>query len=488
MNQVLSKIEYKGIFRFFEEICDIPRGSRYNKKISDYLVSFAKERRLSYVQDEAFNVIIVKEATKGYEDAPTMIIQGHMDMVCEKESDIVHDFQKEGLDLRVDGDFIYANGTTLGGDDGIAVAYALAILDDESLIHPRLEVIITTDEEIGMLGATALDTSSLRGKYMLNIDSGEEGIFLSSCAGGLTATCKLPLTFEETTGIPVFVNISGLQGGHSGTEINKNRTNASVLMGRFLNELSKELDFHLMDMKGGFKDNSIPREASAKILIEVKDSTKLLDIVATLKANYSNELKTSEPGFALEINLSKEGSQEKVITTGATHHILFMLQYAPNGLQVNSSDIEGLVESSLNLGILKIEEGMIKFCYSVRSSFTSYKIYLSEKLQNITKFLGGEYSTSGDYQAWEYKKDSKLRDILVKVYKNDYQKEPKVEAIHAGLECGVLSGKIKNLDIISLGPDMFDIHTPQERLSILSTKRVYDYLIHVLKEICEDNE
>lgn len=486
MNSVLSAIDYKGIFKFFEEICAIPHGSRNNKEISDYLVSFAKTRGLKYWQDEFLNVVIVKEATKGYEDKPTVIIQGHMDMVCEKRPEIVHDFMKDGLDLKVDGDFIYANGTTLGGDDGIALAYALAILDNDSYVHSRLEVVITTDEEIGMDGAAGLDTTPLQGQYMFNIDSEDEGILLSSSAGGLTSICTIPLQYEEKEGTIYQIDISGLQGGHSGVEIHKNRTNASILMGRLLFDSGKKINYDLIEVKGGLKDNSIPRESTAKILVQSKDEDTLKETIDSLSAVYKNELKTSEPGLKVGINKLNDNSKVDVLKTESYKNVMTMLLYAPNGVQVNSSDIEGLVESSLNLGILNMEDGKIIFSYAVRSSLSSYKRYLSDKLQNITELLGGNYTARGDYAAWEYKKDSKLRDTLVKVYRRDYGEEPKIEAIHAGLECGIFAGKINNLDIVSFGPNMHDIHTPDERLSISSAKRVFDYVVNCLKELCED--
>lgn len=488
MNSKLSQIDYKGIFKFFEEICAIPHGSKNNKPISDYLVAFAKDRGLKHWQDEFLNVVIVKEATKGYEDKPTVIIQGHMDMVCEKRPEIVHDFMKDGLDLRIDEDLIYANGTTLGGDDGIAIAYALAILEDDSFVHPRLEVVITTDEEIGMDGAAGLDTSSLQGQYMFNIDSEDEGILLSSSAGGLTSICSIPLEYEEKEGISYQIDISGLQGGHSGVEIHKNRTNASILMGRLLFELKKVVNYDLIDIKGGLKDNSIPRETTAHILIQSNDEEEFKKTIDSLGAVYTNELKTSEPGIKVGTAQLKENAKVKVMKADTFKNIMTMLLYSPNGVQVNSSDIEGLVESSLNLGILNIDNDKIIFSYAVRSSISTYKRYLSDKLQNITELLGGTYTSRGDYAAWEYKKDSKLRETLIKVYQIDYGTEPKIEAIHAGLECGIFAGKINNLDIVSFGPNMYDIHTPDERLSISSAKRVFDYVVHCLKEICEDNE
>lgn len=488
MQYKLEEIEYKGIFRYFEEISNIPRGSRNNQAISDYLVEFAQKRGFEYWQDEFLNVVIIKEATKGYEHVPTLIIQGHMDMVCEKAPGIDHDFLKEGLDLAIDGDFVYAKGTTLGGDDGIAIAYALAILDDDSIIHPRLELLITTDEEIGMDGAIGLDASKLHGKQMLNIDSEEEGILLISSAGGLTGTCKLPIEYENKTGSQYEIQISGLQGGHSGTEIHKNRFNASLLLGRVLFELCSGADYDLVDIYGGLKDNSIPRESTAVILVTPQNEQHIQSALLQVSKTLREELRSSEPG--LKITMDKVGERKEVLVMlpESFRNIIFMLLNTPNGVQVHSSDIEGLVESSLNLGILKIIEKEVYFCYSVRSSKNTYKHYLSSKLQFLIEYMGGTYEIRGEYAPWEYKSDSKLREKLIQVYQKMYQTAPKIEAIHAGLECGILASKIKDLDIVSLGPNIYDIHTPEERLSISSAKRVYDYLLECFKELCEVHE
>lgn len=488
MENVLDDIDYKGIFKYFEEICNIPHGSKNSKGISNYLINFAKERGLFCIQDKFDNVIIIKEATKGLEDKAPLIIQGHMDMVCEKRTDVNHDFETDPLDLKMDGDFVYADGTTLGGDDGIAVAYALALLDDNTVVHPRLEIVITTDEEIGMDGAIGLDVSPLKGKYMLNIDSEEEGILLSSSAGGLTGTCELPIETEETEGYLVSLSILGLQGGHSGTEINKNRVNANILMGRLLFDLERAVPFSVIEIHGGQKDNAIPRESYAEIMINADEIEFLPKAISKLKDIYRNELKSSEPGVQIRTHIKEHKCSKKSLKKSDGEKLIFMLLNAPNGVQVMSSDIAGLVESSLNLGILKMEDEKIHFCYSVRSSISSYKNFLSNKLYKLSEFIGGTYYVRGEYEPWEYKKDSKLRDLLVNVYRNEYGKEPKIEAIHAGLECGIIAGKIANLDIVSFGPDIFDIHTPEEKLSISSAKRVYDYLLHILEEICEENE
>lgn len=482
MSKVLEEIDYKNIFKYFEEISAIPRGSGNMQAISDYLVSFAKEHNLEYIQDEFLNVIMIKEATAGYENAPAVIIQGHMDMVCEKDSSSNHDFEKDGLDLVIDGDYLRANGTTLGGDDGIAVAYALAILSDDTLKHPRLEVVITTDEETGMDGAIGLDTTPLKAKYMLNIDSEDEGVILCSSAGGLNGTVTLPLQYENISdGMQALkVTVKGLKGGHSGAEIHKNRTNASIMLGRILMKLGKTKEFALSDIHGGNKHNAITREAVATIVVPSNLVNEVKKEIETISNEIINELVTSEPNAEVVVC---DDQVTKTFTKECKDKIVYMLVTAPYGVLVMSSNIEGLVESSVNMGILRIVNDSVEFNYSVRSSLNSYKHYISDKLELLAKSIGANYLMDSEYPAWEYKKESKFRELLADVFKKQYNREPEVVAIHAGLECGIISEKIEGIDIVSIGPDMADIHTPKERLCISSTKRVYDYVIAVLEAI-----
>lgn len=488
MEESLKQLDYKGIFKYFYEISAIPRGSGNEKGISDYLVSFAKEHKLEYSRDEANNVIMVKPATPGYENEPAIILQGHMDMVCEKIKDNTHDFLKDGINIIVDGDYLRADGTTLGGDDGIAMAYILAMFSDESLKHPRLEAIITSDEEVGMNGAKALDLSKLQGKYLINLDSEEEGYLLCSCAGGLTGTSILPLKRVSEYGRKVRINIGGLNGGHSGIDIGKNRTNATKLLARLLFELRDLTAFGLIDMKGGFKDNVIPREADATLFIPGDTEASLQDAYKNMKEHitelmekYQHELSGSEPGLKFEITDLGEDTCD-VIHPNSFEKLLFMLTFIPNGVQVMSADIEGLVESSLNMGIFKTEFDRAELFTSIRSSKSSYKYHVSEKLEYLTNFLGGEYVRRWEYPAWEFRKDSKLRDHLQRLSKEMFGKEMIVEAIHAGLECGLISEKMPHLDIVSIGPDMHDVHTVEERLSISSTLRVYKFLERAVSE------
>ena len=468
------------VFRYFEEIAAIPHGSRNTKAISDYLVNFAKEHKLEYYQDEANNVVIIKEATAGYEQADPIIIQGHMDMVCEKENGCTIDFEKDGLDLYVDGDFLKARGTTLGGDDGIAVAYTLAIMDADDLSHPRLEVVITVDEEIGMLGADVIDLSMLKGHKMLNIDSDVEGHFLTSCAGGMHIETRLPVSYEEANGVLYSVCVTGLEGGHSGAEIDKEHGNANIIMGRVLKTLEAEVEYGIVSLAGGLKDNAIPRECCAELLVNPEDTKAFEAILEQLKPVLANEFMASDKDVTI-VYEAKGEQKASVLGVPAQTKVIFYLRNVPNGVQNMSRIMPGLVETSLNLGIMELQEECLYMVTSVRSSVSSRKTDLADKLEHLTEFLGGEITIGGDYPAWEYKADSDIRDTISAVYKELFNEEPVFEAIHAGLECGILSGKIENLDCVSFGPNNYDIHTPKERLSISSTEKVWKLLVEFLK-------
>ncbi|MDO5292459.1 MAG: aminoacyl-histidine dipeptidase [bacterium] len=482
MADVLNSIDYKKVFHFFEEISDVPRGSRNNQGISDYLVKFAKDRGLYYEQDEMLNVIIIKDATPGYEDHDAVMLQGHMDMVCIKDPDSDHDFMKDPLKLSINGDFIEAEGTTLGGDDGIAIAYGLAILDSNEFQHPRLEVVITTDEEIGLLGAAALDVKNLQAKNMINIDSEEEANILVGCAGGMTSISEFDMTSETVNGVKIACQVRGLQGGHSGVDIKKHRTNATILSARMMNDLQKEFEVSVASFESGEKDNAIPSLSNIEFVI-AEDKVELFTAkIAALNAVYEGELKTTEPDFKVTTTVLEAGSYECLTKASFDTMILYIL-FQPNGIQTMSADIEGLVESSLNLGICKVDTAKALFSYSVRSSVATYKTFMSDKIKLFTESLGGTYKIEGEYPGWEYKHDSKLREVFVELYKEEFGRDPIIEVIHAGLECGILANKIPGLDIVSIGPDMHDVHTPKERLSISSTIRVFDYIVKVLAAI-----
>ena len=476
-----EKLYPQRVFYYFEQIAAIPHGSRNTKAISDFLVNFAKEHNLVWYQDENNNVVIVKEASAGYEAAEPIIIQGHMDMVCEKEKGVDIDFEKDGLKLYIDGDFLKAEGTTLGGDDGIAVAYALALLDSQEIAHPKLEVVITVDEEIGMLGADAIDLSMLTGHTMLNIDSDVEGSFLTGCAGGMAVNVTLPIKRVMQSGEKVALTITGLEGGHSGSEIDKEHGNANILMGRLLRALFEETPFGIISLAGGLKDNAIPRECVTELLVPQENVNLVKEIADKLDIELKKEFMTADPSVCIEFeDLGKK--EESILDFGSVSRVIFYLRSVPNGVQHMSQVMHGLVETSLNLGIMELKEDALHTVTSIRSSVGTRKADLLDRITAIVELLGGEAEVEGDYPAWEYKQDSSLRPQIAKVYKQLYGKDPVFETIHAGLECGLLSEKIKNLDCVSFGPDNFDIHTPKERLSISSTGRVWDFIVEFLRQ------
>ena len=475
----LAGLQPQAVFAYFEKLCSIPHGSGNTKAISDYLVSFAKEQGLRYEQDALNNVILYQEGTCGYEDHAPVIIQGHMDMVCQKDADCPINMETDGLDVTHDGEFVFARGTTLGGDDGIAIAYALALLADRSIPHPPLEVIITVDEETGMYGAAGIDMTNIRGRMLLNIDSEDEGVLTVSCAGGAGARIRLPLQRRAVYGPCVRLTVEGLQGGHSGVEIHKNRANATKVMGEFLSRVQKLMPLCITRLSGGDKDNAIPRSCEVTLVALGMYIERINDVAQQLQKEIREQY--DEP-YAIVKGDDVDALGGNALTTECTAKVIALLNAVPNGVQAWSQDIPGLVQTSLNLGITELGED---FCmnFSVRSSVEQEKQALVDRLAEIAAFHDAAFDFGGSYPAWEYKKDSLLRDTMVRVYSRMYGKEPQVMAIHAGLECGLFSEKLPGLDCVSLGPQMFDIHTSREKLSIESTRRVWEYLLEVLKEL-----
>lgn len=511
---VLKELKPKKVWKYFEELCEIPHGSSNTKMISDYCVNFAKEHKLRYIQDNSNNVIIFKNGTAGYEKSDAVIIQGHLDMVCEKEKDCEINMDTEGLKLYIEDGMVKAQGTTLGGDDGIAIAYALAVLDSEDIPHPPIEAVFTVDEEIGMLGAADIDCSELRGNVMLNIDSEEEGHLLVSCAGGVTASCHIPIKYDNLriTEKYVFCKIivNGLNGGHSGVEIDKGRANANQIMGRILNEISdcREVDLRLIDINGGLKDNAIPRECLAKVAFSAESAEKVKSIIEKFNYTLKNEYKGIDDDIKILLNTkidkvyyeennscersdgteyvqNKEVKNFTVMTAESSERIIAALVNLPGGVQKMSRHIKGLVQTSLNMGILKTdsEKNEVVMSFSVRSSIGSEKYELIKRMKCLMKVLKGNLICTGEYPAWEYKEDSKLRKLMEDIYYEQYGKKAIVEAIHAGVECGLFAGKINNLDCVSFGPDIFDIHTTSERMSIESVERTWKFILEILKRL-----
>jgi len=468
---VLENLKPYNVFKYFEELCSIPHGSGNCEAIANYCVDFAKKHNLEFVKDELNNVIIKKPATKGYENKKGVILQGHLDMVCEKTPESSFNFLKDSLELYIDGDFIRAKNTTLGGDDGIAVAFVLSILEDNSLAHPEITALFTTDEETGMYGAIGLDGSLLNSNTLINIDMEEEGVLTVGCAGGARADITIPITTQKPSGDFYKITVSGLKGGHSGVEIDKGRLNANIILGKILNELD---DVSLCEIFGGLKDNAIPRTSYA--IINTKEN------IISLADLFARKYAVKEDS-ELEVKIEKCGFNGECFDKKTTANIIGFLNQTPNGIIAFSKDIEGLVETSLNLGVLKTKEDNVSFSFAVRSSKESEKQNVLTRLQTVTNNCGGTMHTHSFYPAWEYRENSPLRDTMKKVYIDMYNKEPEITVIHAGLECGILGEKIENLDAVSFGPNVYDVHTTEEHLSISSTKRSYEYLCNILKNL-----
>lgn len=512
---MLEGLNPEKVWQYFEEISKIPHGSGNVEKISNYLVKFAEAKQLKYVQDAVKNVIIFKEASVGYEKEPALILQGHMDMVAVKTPDCEKNMKEDGLDLAVDGDYVYAKETSLGGDDGIAVAYGLAILASDDIPHPALEVVFTVDEETGMDGAAGIDCSVLKGKRLLNLDSEEEGIFLSSCAGGARADGCLQVQPEEVQGTAFELNISGLWGGHSGCDIHLERGNANMLMARLLYMLSEKCDFVIAEMEGGEADNVIPKQCRVKIVLPGKsDYEQICQTEKELQKQWAiikEALKDKEPACALSIDRNEFAGN--VVSKKDTVKLLNWLVSMPNGVCAFAKEPEGLVETSLNLGVCKLVKSVAKtdasgdmnnasekvkcdetirdaknlegsieiharFC--VRSSVDFEKEFLLKRLQTITEAFGGTMEMSGDYPGWKYQVDSSFRQELVEIYEEMFGEKPLVQAIHAGVECGFFAGKIPGLECVSMGPNILNIHTTDEHISISSVERTWKYVLRVL--------
>ena len=478
-NKKLAGLEPQAVFSYFEQLCAIPHGSGNTKAISDFLVSFAKEKGIFYVQDEWNNVLLFQEGTCGMEGKPPVILQGHMDMVCDKDEDCTINMETDGLDVTHDGEYVFAKGTTLGGDDGIAVAMAMALLADKSIPHPPLEIIITVDEETGMYGAAGVDLSRFKSRTMINIDSEEEGIFTVSCAGGARATITLPVERRAVYGPCVRLVVDGLRGGHSGVEIHKNLANANKVMGEFLRQIEGIMPFMITGIHGGAKDNAIPRSCQVTAVLMGHEPERINAIAAQLQQEMRDTYDEPELVIYGE-NVDALGGN--ALNKDLTRTVIALLNSAPNGVQAYSKDIDGLVQTSLNMGVVRLEDAF-RMTFAVRSSVEQEKRELLDRLKAVAEANGATYSEAGNYPAWEYRKESPLREKMVEVYRDLTGKEPEVVAIHAGLECGLLGEKLPGLDCVSIGPNMKDIHTSRERLEIASTQRTWEFLLEVLKRM-----
>ena len=479
---VLDGLKPESVFHFFEEISRIPHGSGNIRQISDYLKAFAERQELFCVQDEVGNIIIVKESAPEYEDEAPYILQAHMDMVAVAAPGYDIDMKKEPLRLKFEEGKVYAEGTSLGGDDGIGMAYCMALLAADEISTPRLEAIITVNEEVGMEGAKAIDLSMLRGNRMINLDQEEEGVFITSCAGGASVEVEIPMVREKAQEemIRLSLKVCGLLGGHSGIEINKGRGNANWLLGSLLCGLSLRYDVRLLHMKGGMADNAIPKEAEAEILVREADREEVISWLDAEASKIRESLQNADSGFVLEKLFHNGIVLEGCFSRESTANALACICKLPNGVVAMSNDVEGLVETSLNLGVLSVQEEKMRLQYAVRSSIDQDKGELCRHMLEIAERMGASASVRNEYPGWAYRKDSPLREKMVRVYEEMYGKKPVLEAIHAGLECGILAGKIKDLDCVSIGPDLENVHTAQESMSVDSVERVWNYLLDVL--------
>ncbi|MFV0364339.1 MAG: aminoacyl-histidine dipeptidase [Suipraeoptans sp.] len=480
---VLNGLAPKEVFHYFEEISNIPRGTFNSKGISDYCYNFAKERGLDAVQDGANNVVIKKPGTKGYEDKAPVILQGHTDMVCEKRPGSNHDFTKDPIELVIDNGFIKAKDTTLGADNGIAAAMILAVLDSNDIEHPPIEAVFTVDEEEGMGGAHALDLSQLKGTNLINLDSEEEGIITAGCAGGYRFAFNLPIVKENLSGEKVHISLHGLKGGHSGQEIHEQRGNAHKLMGRLLNKLRDNTEFNIISSDGGSKDNVISLVNDTYLLVKDENNAKKIkEAVDEEKTVFDAEFMGDEPELKIDVTFESAASVS-VFDKQSTNNLINLLVILPNGVQGYSRKLKGLVETSLNLGILQTKETEVFGAFMVRSSVESKKLELQKTLMTCADVCGAKGTIVGNYPAWQFLPKSHLRDVLVKEYEELFGKTPEVTTIHAGLECGLFIGKRPDLDCVSIGPEMFHVHSFNEMLNIESTNRSYDYLKAILKNM-----
>lgn len=477
MDRILQGLKPEKVFYYFEEMSRIPRGSGNERGISDYLYKLAVSKGWETVQDEWMNVIIKKPASVKYEDAPTVMLQGHMDMVCEKNAGVDHDFEKDGIKLRVLDGNVYATDTTLGADNGIAVSMMLAVLDDDSIDHPALEVLITSDEERGMTGVENVDGSQFKSKYLINLDSEEEGVFTAGCAGGCNATLRVPLEYQDVK-LPTWeLTVKGLKGGHSGMDINKEKGNANKILGRILYDMVNLTE--LVSIDGGSKTNAIPREAKA--CIGLVDEKAVKDKVSEWNEILKREYAFTDEGIEVELSPAKE--ERAPLKRGVYEKVLTAINLTPSQVLSQSTAID-LVICSNNLGVITTDSQYVSLYSSPRSSVDTLLVKgFVPSMNQLAEALGAVFEADGFYPGWEYAKESAIRDICTSVYREMYGRDAKVEAIHAGLECGMLMGKVKGLDAISMGPDMFDVHSPKEHVSIKSVENTYELLINILKKI-----
>ena len=481
----INELKSAKVFEYFSLLSSVPHGSGNMKPIADLCENFARERGLECLRDAADNIIIKKPGTAGYENAEPLVLQGHLDMVCAKDPDCTKDMATEPIEIYVDGDRLRARGTSLGGDNIIAVAMTMAILDSNDIPHPPIEAVFTVDEEVGLLGASALDFSTLKGKKMINLDSEEEGVFTVCCAGGVRVNATIPLEFEDSPADSAAykVTVSGLMGGHSGVDIDKGRESANRLIIRFLAKLHEKLGFGLASLAGGQLDNVICPESSAVIVINKEDSAKLLAEAEKYDAIYKNELAAGDGGVTVTVTACDLPARR--VLPKESIKVLATMYLLPYHIQKMSRDFEGLVQTSLNMGVLKLTDEAMKFSYSVRSSIASEKNDLVDKIKYLLALAydNATVDLHGDYPSWEYKRDSSLREVIMTAYSETSGENGIVAGTHGGLECGIFSERIPGLDCVSMGPNLSEVHSPRESLDIPSVERLWELMKVILAKL-----
>jgi len=474
----------KEILDVFAELSRIPRCSKNEEKIARWLQDWAKKNDFEVKTDQVMNTVIKVPASPGYEDAPVTVIQGHMDMVCEKTPDSPHDFSKDPIKFVYEGEWLTADQTTLGADNGIAIAMALVMATDESIQHPPLELLFTVDEETGLTGANALQTGFIEGKVLLNLDSEDEGVFTVGCAGGINSYLSLPLDFEDTPGGYQDFKIlcGGMKGGHSGIDIGMGKANAIQVLGRTLNALKQKCDLRIRDLKGGSAHNAIPRDAHALVCLPADCQNPAQQIVTEIESVIRNEFSKVDPDLSITLNPADDTGPQ-CLTTGSTARLIDFILSIPHGVYAMSLDIDDLVETSNNFANISIEENQAKVLTSQRSSVLSRLKSLSNQIEAVARLGGGSAHSGDGYPPWPADMDSPLLKRCVDLYKKLFQKEPVVEIIHAGLECGIIGDKYEGMDMISLGPTLKYPHSPDEKIHVGTIGMVWDFVVKLLEDL-----
>jgi dipeptidase D len=469
--------------KWFSEISKIPRCSKNEDQIVQWLVDWAKTNHFSYKLDKVKNIVIEVPPTPGYEHAPIVVIQGHMDMVCEKTPESKHDFTKDPIELVYEGEWLTANGTTLGADNGIALAMAMAMALDQDTPHPPLELLFTVDEETGLTGANSLEPGFIKGRILINVDSEDEGVFTVGCAGGINTNLYLPVCFEKAPAdlVAIGIHAGGMKGGHSGIDIAKEKANAIKTMCRILETLSEITPLRLAAITGGSAHNAIPRDCRATILIDPAKSEAVLSRVAQLEAMFHTEYKNVEPDLSLTVQ--KLDKPERALGTAETERVIQFVRVIPHGVAAMSTDIANLVETSNNLARISIEEDEIRILTSQRSSVMSRLHALTHRIEDVAKLAGGRAQSGDGYPPWQPNMDSPLLARSLALYKRLFNKEPKVEVIHAGLECGIIADRNPGMDMISIGPDLRYPHSPDEKVHVGAIGKVWDFMAALMKDL-----